>query len=154
MLRHDVATTSATVWTDIPRWRFIARYRAHRAAEQAELAALRVAVNDLVARTVTCESRLDQHATKSVQLVRTLQPVLHGHGVQLLDIGWRIAALRGVSSTHRRAEVDRLYEQAKAEWAAKNVPGAAPQEAAEPSPDSVAAAAIDDLATVPQKARA
>lgn len=146
--------------TSIPWWRPLARFRARRAAERAELDALRTTVNDLVARTVRCEAGLEQHAgrldhqaAKSTELVRTLEPVLRGHGVQLLDIGWRLAALRGVGSTTRRGEVDRLYEQTKAEWAARNVPGAAAAADAEQAPDAsataaAAAAAIDDLAVV------
>lgn len=145
----------------VARWRArgvrlwaLARPWRRRAAERAELAALRVVVNELVARVVSAEARLDAHALQNAQLVQTLQPVLQGHGVQLLDHAWWLSALRKVGSTHRCAEIERLHDEAKAEWAARNVPAAAEETSSAPTRDDPAAtAALDDLAIVPQEAR-
>ncbi len=118
----------------LPWWRFLARRR----VLEAEVAALRVALNDHVARTVEITARLDAHAEGSRKLVEALRPMLKGQGLQLLDHAWWLQALREVGSTTRRTELDRLHAAKKAAWVAENIP-ADPPPADAPAADAVAA---------------
>lgn len=134
------------------RWWERARPWRRRAAE---LAALRVALNDQNARIATLQLRLDQQAELGTQLARTIQPVLQGQGAQLLDLAWWVKAMREVSTHHRRTEIDRVHDREREAWRARHTPAATADAAAEGGVPAdaahvadAAAAAIDDLAVV------